>query len=74
MLTGIIISLVIVLIIATAADDIEFNNTLISTTSIVGAIWAGILSYMKWQSVGWAIWHVICGWVYVIYYYIQYGN
>lgn len=36
----------------------------------VGAVIAGILSYTTWHSVGWCIFHVLCGWLYVIYWLI----
>ena len=37
-----------------------------------GAALAMVISYAKWQSIGWAIVHGILGWVYVIYYIIKY--
>lgn len=37
-----------------------------------GAALAMIISYAKWQSIGWAILHGVLGWVYVIYYVIKY--
>ena len=39
----------------------------------VGAALAMIISYVKWQSIGWAILHGVLNWVYVIYYIIKYG-
>jgi hypothetical protein len=44
-----------------------------SSFATLGCIVSGILSWLKWHSVGWAILHAICGWVYVIYYAIVYG-
>ena len=38
-----------------------------------GAALAMIISYVKWQSIGWAILHGIFNWGYVIYYIIKYG-
>jgi len=38
-----------------------------------GAVLAMIISYVKWQSIGWAILHGIFNWGYVIYYIIKYG-
>lgn len=38
-----------------------------------GAVLAMIISYVKWQSIGWAILHSIFNWGYVIYYIIKYG-
>jgi hypothetical protein len=31
-----------------------------------------VISYTKWKSIGWAIFHGLLGWVYVIYYIIRY--
>ena len=39
----------------------------------VGAALAMIISYVKWQSIGWAILHGVLNWLYVIYYIIKYG-
>ncbi|MBO5778328.1 MAG: helix-turn-helix domain-containing protein [Clostridia bacterium] len=41
--------------------------------AMVGAALAVVISYTKWQSIGWAILHGLLNWVYVIYYIIQYG-
>lgn len=38
-----------------------------------GAALAMVVSYVKWQSIGWAIVHGLLNWVYVIYYIIKYG-
>ena len=38
----------------------------------MGACLAMIISYTKWQSIGWAILHGIFNWAYVIYYIIKY--
>ena len=38
----------------------------------VGVALAVVLSYTKWQSIGWAIFHGLLNWVYVIYYVIRY--
>ena len=38
----------------------------------MGAILAMIISYTKWQSIGWAILHGALNWAYVIYYIIKY--
>ncbi len=38
-----------------------------------GAVIAAVISYVKWQSIGWAMLHGVLGWVYVIYYIIKYG-
>lgn len=38
-----------------------------------GAVLAMVISYVKWQSIGWAIVHGVLNWFYVIYYIIKYG-
>jgi len=38
----------------------------------MGATLAMIISYAKWQSIGWAILHGFFNWAYVIYYIIKY--
>lgn len=37
-----------------------------------GAVLAIVISYVQWKSIGWAIFHGLLGWVYVIYYVIRY--
>ncbi len=38
-----------------------------------GAVLAMVISYVKWQSIGWAILHGALNWAYVIYYIVKYG-
>ena len=38
----------------------------------MGMVLAMLLSYAKWESIGWAILHGMLNWVYVIYYLIKY--
>ena len=38
----------------------------------VGIALAVVISYTKWQSIGWAIFHGLLNWAYVIYYVIKY--
>lgn len=38
-----------------------------------GGVLAMVISYVKWQSIGWAILHGVLNWIYVIYYVIKYG-
>ncbi len=40
----------------------------------LGSILAVVISYVKWQSIGWAILHGALGWIYVIYYIFKYLN
>jgi len=44
----------------------------IDTGAAVGIALAVVLSYTKWHSIGWAIFHGFLNWVYVIYYVIKY--
>ena len=37
-----------------------------------GACLAMIISYTHWQSIGWAIFHGLLSWVYVIYFMLRY--
>ena len=37
-----------------------------------GSALAMVISYVNWHSVGWAIFHGLLSWVYVIYYIIKY--
>ena len=37
-----------------------------------GSCLAMVISYTAWKSVGWAIFHGLLSWVYVIYYVIRY--
>lgn len=44
----------------------------VNNSVTIGAALAMIISYAKWQSIGWAIVHGIFGWAYVLYYIIKY--
>lgn len=37
-----------------------------------GSALAMVISYTKWQSIGWAIFHGLLSWAYVLYYIIRY--
>lgn len=37
-----------------------------------GSALAMVISYTAWKSIGWAIFHGMLGWIYVIYYAIVY--
>jgi hypothetical protein len=49
------------------------DNNSTTTGGLLGAAAAGLLSWFKWHSIGYAILHALCGWLYVIYYLIRYG-
>ena len=38
-----------------------------------GAVLAMVISYVNWESIGWALLHGALNWIYVIYYIIKYG-
>jgi len=39
-----------------------------------GCALAMVISYVHWHSIGWAIFHGLLGWVYVIYYALKYAR
>ena len=39
-----------------------------------GSALAMVISYTTWKSVGWAIFHGLLSWVYVIYFILRYQN
>ena len=55
----------------------EENKTTIEKKSVksvitVGRALAMVISYTTWKSVGWAIFHGLLSWVYVIYFVLRY--
>ncbi len=38
-----------------------------------GSALAMVISYVTWNSIGWAILHGVLGWVYVVYFVLKYG-
>lgn len=44
----------------------------IDTSTAVGIALAVVLSYTKWKSIGWAIFHGFLNWAYILYYVIKY--
>lgn len=49
------------------------SNSSVGSGITFGAVAAGLLSWFKWHSLGYAILHAMCGWLYVIYYIFTYG-
>lgn len=45
----------------------------LDSEAVIGIALAVVLSYTKWQSIGWAIFHGFLNWGYVIYYVIRYA-
>ncbi|MBR3840036.1 MAG: hypothetical protein IKM20_02755 [Erysipelotrichales bacterium] len=53
--------------------DSQLDSRKTVTTGIsLGSVLAVVISYTKWQSIGWAIFHGLMSWGYVIYYLIKY--
>lgn len=49
-----------------------FIRRTVRTGISFGSALAMVVSYTAWKSVGWAIFHGLLSWVYVIYYLIRY--
>lgn len=50
----------------------HFAAQSVKTGISFGCALAMIISYTNWHSIGWAIFHGLLSWVYVIYYIIRY--
>lgn len=50
----------------------ENIKSTVKTGISFGSALAMVISYNAWQSIGWAIFHGLLSWVYVIYYIIRY--
>lgn len=48
-------------------------STHIDTRIGFGCALAMVISYVNWHHIGWAIFHGILSWIYVLYYVITYG-
>ncbi|MGB4985029.1 MAG: hypothetical protein WBO70_04595 [Erysipelotrichaceae bacterium] len=48
-------------------------NKTVKTGISFGSVLAIVISYSAFKSIGWAIFHGLLGWAYVIYYVINYG-
>jgi len=53
-------------------DKKSAARTTVKTGITFGSALAMVISYTAWHSVGWAIFHGLLSWVYVIYYVIRY--
>ena len=56
-------------------EKIKKNETItktIKTGISFGSALAMVISYVNWHSIGWAIFHGLLSWAYVIYYIIRY--
>lgn len=51
----------------------ENTNRAVSSGITFGCALAIVISYNTWESVGWAIFHGLLSWVYVIYFVLRYG-
>jgi transcriptional regulator with XRE-family HTH domain len=47
-------------------------KTTVETGTMLGVALAVVISYVKWNSIGWAILHGALNWIYVIYYAVKY--
>jgi len=48
------------------------TNKTVKTGISFGSVLAMVISYVQWHSIGWAIFHGLMSWGYVIYYLIKY--
>ena len=53
-------------------NRIEVIQKSVKSGITFGSALAMVISYVNWQSVGWAIIHGLMSWVYVIYYMLRY--
>ena len=53
-------------------DKKSVAQTTVKTGITFGSALAMVISYTAWHSVGWAIFHGLLSWAYVIYYVIRY--
>lgn len=44
------------------------KTTYVNSGIGIGSALAICISWTAWESIGWAIWHGLLGWIYVIYY------
>ena len=49
-------------------------NKTIKTGITFGSALAMVISYTTWHSVGWAIFHGLLSWVYVVYFVLRYSR
>ena len=50
----------------------NINKKTVTEGLSFGSALAIVISYVQWKSIGWAIFHGLLGWVYVIYYVFRY--
>ena len=55
-----------------SADQAKWSIKIGTEAASIGTVLAMILSYAKWGSIGWTIFHGMLSWAYVIYYLIKY--
>ena len=58
--------------------EFENNNRTIIQKTVktgigFGSALAIVISYVTWNSIGWAIFHGLMGWAYVVYFVLKYG-
>ncbi len=55
-----------------SVEDHRTAKTAVKSGITFGTCLAMVISYTNWHSVGWAIFHGLLSWVYVIYYLFRY--
>lgn len=50
----------------------EIVETSVKSGITFGSALAMVISYTNWHSIGWAIFHGLLSWLYVIYYFLKY--
>ncbi len=55
-----------------AKEKKETVKETVKTGVSFGSALAIVISYVNWHSIGWAIFHGLMGWVYVIYFFLSY--
>ena len=55
-----------------AKDMSDKKQNAVKTGITFGSALAMVISYTTWKSVGWAIFHGLLSWVYVIYFILRY--
>ena len=53
-------------------NEVEIVEKTVKTGITFGSALAMVISYTTWRSVGWAIFHGLLSWVYVIYFTLRY--
>ena len=68
---------IILVYVTDKSEFMEVNKTTIVEKTVksgvtFGSVLAMVISYTTWKSIGWAIFHGLLSWVYVIYFILRY--